>query len=61
MQEEDATWRAPWSLLAEKAMVQPFRFRDKGELATIGHKAAAIASLLEEYSFSPPAAPGSYG
>ena len=31
-------------LLAEKTVVQPFRFRNKGELATIG-RAAAVASL----------------
>jgi NADH:ubiquinone reductase (H+-translocating) len=36
--------RAIQDLLAEKAAIQPFRFRDKGELATIG-RGTAVASL----------------
>lgn len=44
MQEGRYVARAIELLLAEKAVVQPFRFRDKGELATIG-RGKAVASL----------------
>jgi NADH dehydrogenase len=44
MQEGRYAARAIELLLAEKAVVQPFRFRDKGELATIG-RGTAVASL----------------
>jgi NADH dehydrogenase len=44
MQEGRYVARAIQRLLAEKAVVHPFRFRDKGELATIG-RGTAVASL----------------
>jgi NADH:quinone reductase (non-electrogenic) len=44
MQEGRYVARALQRVLAEKAVTRPFRFRDKGELATIG-RGAAVASL----------------
>jgi NADH dehydrogenase len=44
MQEGRYVARAIERLLAEKTVVQPFRFRDKGELAAIG-RGTAVASL----------------
>ena len=44
MQEGRYVARAIELLITEKAVVRPFRFRDKGELATIG-RGTAVASL----------------
>jgi NADH:ubiquinone reductase (H+-translocating) len=44
MQEGRCVARAVRRLLAEKAVTRPFRFRDKGQLATIG-RGTAVASL----------------